>query len=98
MYKLLVALITMLFALHLQAEPVAEKALSSTLDIEHSEPSVEDNIIAMDVDHDGMVTIAEMRVYVQAKHGAAYQHDVLKKMEAAADSRSCGSPFSGSFY
>lgn len=63
-----------------------------------AEPTVEDNIVAMDTDHDGMVTIAEMRKYVQTKHGASYQHDVLKKMEAAADSRSCGSPFSSSFY
>ena len=62
------------------------------------EPSVEANIFAMDTDHNGMVTIEEMRIYVQSKHGSSYQNEALKKMEASANSRSCASPFSGSFY
>ena len=62
------------------------------------EPSVEANIFAMDTDHNGMVTVEEMRIYVQSKHGSSYQNEALKKMEASANSRSCASPFSGSFY
>ncbi len=67
-------------------------------EINQAEPTVEDNIIAMDTDRNGMVTVEEMRIFVQSKHGSSYQSDTLKKMEAAANSRSCSSPFSRSFY
>jgi Ca2+-binding EF-hand superfamily protein len=103
-------LLTVLVALNAQAE----NDLSNTLTTEASipqqasqqslhepsldEPSVEANIFAMDTDHNGMVTVEEMRIYVQSKHGSSYQNEALKKMEAAANSRSCASPFSGSFY
>lgn len=59
---------------------------------------VEDNIRAMDIDHDGMVTAHEMRVFLEKKNGKGYQQDLMDELEAKAGSRSCTSPFSRSFY
>ena len=61
-------------------------------------PTVDQNIQAMDKDKDGMVSTEEMKIYLQALHGKDYKHDVLDTMEATMSSRSCGSPFSNSFY
>lgn len=103
-------LLSVLVALNVQAEADSSStaATATALPQEASqqslhepspdEPSVEANIIAMDTDHNGMVTVEEMRIYVQSKHGSSYQNEALKKMEASANSRSCASPFSGSFY
>jgi Ca2+-binding EF-hand superfamily protein len=60
--------------------------------------SVEDNIRAMDKDRDGMVTVAEIRAFLEAKNGKGYKHDLLDEMEAKAGAKSCASPFSQSFY
>ena len=60
--------------------------------------SVEDNIRAMDLDHDGMVTAHEMREFLEKKHGKDYQPELLDTLEARAGSKSCASPFSRSFY
>lgn len=62
------------------------------------QPSVEDNIRAMDTDHDGMVTAHEMRVFLEKKHGKDYQKDMLDELEAKAGAKSCASPFTRSFY
>lgn len=62
------------------------------------EPSVEQNIKAMDKDKDGMVSTEEMKVYLQTLHGSSYQQEALDSMEASMSSKSCGSPFSHSFY
>lgn len=61
-------------------------------------PSVEDNIRAMDTNHDGMVTVTEVRAYLEARSGKGYKHELLDEMEAKANSKSCASPFSQSFY
>lgn len=61
-------------------------------------PSVEDNIRAMDTDHDGMVTVHEIRAFLEAKNGKGYQQDLLDEMEGKAGARSCSSPFTKSFY
>jgi Ca2+-binding EF-hand superfamily protein len=60
--------------------------------------SVEENIRAMDRDHDGMVTVAEIRAFLETKNGKGYKHDLLDEMEAKAGAKSCASPFSQSFY
>ncbi len=65
---------------------------------EDAEPSVEDNIRAMDTGHDGMVTAHEMRVFLEKKNGKGYQQEVLDELEAKAGAKSCASPFSRSFY
>lgn len=61
-------------------------------------PSVEDNIRAMDTDHDGMVSIAEIRAYLESRNGKDYRQELLDDMQARADAKSCASPFSRSFY
>ncbi|MGJ0535036.1 MAG: hypothetical protein ACR65W_17505 [Methylocystis sp.] len=60
--------------------------------------SVEDNIRNMDKDHDGMVSISEVRAYLEAQNGKGYRSELLDEMSAKADARSCASPFSRSFY
>jgi Ca2+-binding EF-hand superfamily protein len=61
-------------------------------------PSVEDNIRAMDTDHDGIVTAHEMRVFLEKKHGKDYQQEVMDELEKKAEAKSCASPFTKSFY
>lgn len=65
---------------------------------EDAQPSVEDNIRAMDTDHDGMVTAHEMRVFLEKKNGKDYKQDLMDELEAKAGARSCASPFTRSFY
>ena len=60
--------------------------------------SVEDNIRNMDKDHDGMVSMNEIRTYLEAQNGKGYRGELLDEMTARADGRSCSSPFSRSFY
>ena len=62
------------------------------------EPSVEENIQAMDKDHDGVVSVYEVRAYIEAKHGKGYKKDVLDEMESSASGKSCKTPFSNSIY
>jgi hypothetical protein len=61
-------------------------------------PSVEDNIRAMDHDRDGMVTVYEVRAFIEAKHGKDYKKDVLDEMESSASGKSCTTPFAKSHY
>lgn len=60
--------------------------------------SVADNIAAMDKDHDGIVTVHEMREFMESKHGKGYEKKVFDAMEKSAENRSCGSSFSNSLY
>lgn len=64
-------------------------------EINAAEPSVQENIAAMDRDGDGMVTVFEVRAFIEAKHGKDYQTAVLDQMEASARGRSCTTPFAG---
>jgi hypothetical protein len=63
-----------------------------------SAASVEDNIRSMDKDRDGMVSINEIRAYLEAQNGKGYRRELLDEMAAKADAKSCASPFSRSFY
>jgi hypothetical protein len=63
-----------------------------------SAASVEDNIRGMDKDRDGMVSIVEIRAYLETQNGKGYRRELLDEMEARADGKSCASPFSRSFY
>ena len=60
--------------------------------------SVEENIRNMDKDRDGMVSMPEIRAYLEAQNGKGYRSELLDEMTARADGRSCSSPFSRSFY
>ena len=62
------------------------------------EPSVEDNARTMDKDHDGMVTVFEMRSFIEARHGKGYKKQTLDNMEASARGTSCTTPFSKPLY
>ena len=61
-------------------------------------PSVADNIATMDKDHDGIVTVHEVREFIESKHGKGYEKTVFDAMERSAENRSCGSSFSRSLY
>ncbi len=60
--------------------------------------TVAESIAAMDTDHDGIVTVHEMRVFIESVHGKGYQGKVFDDMEKSAENRSCGSSFSKSLY
>lgn len=76
--------------------------LSCTVHAEQSAapawPSVEDSIRAMDKDRDGIVTVYEVRAYIEAKHGKDYKKNVLDEMESSASGKSCSTPFAKSLY
>ncbi len=82
-----------LFGIYLLAIPwlvLAEEAAPET--------SVQDNIRSMDKDSDGMVTVHEVRVLIETKHGKDYKKDVLDRLEATANGTSCTTPFAKSMY
>lgn len=58
------------------------------------EPSVESNIHEMDADHDGQVSMTEIKLHLQKRFGKEYKSVLLDKLEARANAKSCGSPFS----
>ncbi len=60
--------------------------------------SVEDNLRNMDKNKDGMVTVYEVRAFIEAKHGKNYKKDVLDDMESSASGKSCSTPFAKSLY
>jgi len=62
------------------------------------EASFEENIKVMDSNHDGQVTISEVRAFLEAEHGKGYKQALLEEMETKAGTKSCGSPFSKSLY
>lgn len=61
-------------------------------------PSVEDNLREMDRDRNGLVTVSEVRAYLELKHGKGYEKSILDKMQSAERGASCGTPFAQSFY
>lgn len=60
--------------------------------------TVEENILVMDTDHNGMVSVHEVRAYIEAKHGKDYKKAVLDDLESSADGKSCSSPFAKPTY
>ena len=65
---------------------------------ESSVPSVQDNLLAMDTNKDGMVTVSEVRAFIEAKHGKGYEKDLMDKMEASTNGLSCATPFANRFF
>jgi hypothetical protein len=61
-------------------------------------PSVEDNLREMDRDRNGLVTVSEVRAYLELKHGKGYEKAVLDKMQSSEGGASCGTPFAQTFY
>lgn len=60
-------------------------------------PAVEETLRALDTDHDGQVSITEVRAAHEARHGKGFRQALLEDMETKANT-SCGTPFSRSFY
>ena len=90
--KILMALLISLSATKLYAEEGVVQY--STMPY----PSVADNIAAMDKDHDGIVTVHELREFIESKRGKGYEKKLFDEMERSAENRSCGSSFSKSLY
>ena len=61
-------------------------------------PSVQENLLAMDTNKDGMVTVSEVRAFIESKHGKGYQKDLMDKMEASTNGLSCATPFANRFF
>jgi hypothetical protein len=61
-------------------------------------PSVEDNLREMDKDRNGMVTVSEVRAYLESKHGKDYEKSTLDKLQSFEGGASCGTPFAQPFY
>ncbi len=76
----------------------AERETPSELSVDSGEPTVEQNIKNVDADHDGIVTVYEVRAFVESKHGKGYKVKVLDDMESSAGGKSCNSPFSKPLY
>ncbi len=81
----------------LRCLPVILLALSAAGMADDATPSVEDNIRAMDTNKDGMVTVHEVRVFLELKNGKGYQQELLDELEGKTG-RSCASPFSKSAF
>jgi hypothetical protein len=60
--------------------------------------SVQESINAMDADHDGIITVHEMRVFIESQRGQGYKKEQFDALEKSSESRRCGSPFSQSLY
>lgn len=60
--------------------------------------SVEANMLQMDTDHDGMVTLDESRAYLEKMRGKEFANHLFQKADSKANSKSCDSPFSRPFY
>lgn len=66
--------------------------------VDTATPSVQDNLVAMDTNKDGMVTVSEVRAYIESKHGKGYEKELLDRMEASTNGLSCATPFANRFY
>ena len=67
-------------------------------DGKYTGPSLEDNVALMDTDKNGFADVYEVRVFLEKIHGMGYQKEVLDKMEASADGKSCSTPFAKEMY
>jgi hypothetical protein len=61
-------------------------------DGKYSGPTVEDQVVTMDKDKNGFADVYEVRAYLELKHGAGYQKELLDKWESTANHKSCGAP------
>ena len=59
--------------------------------------SVEAKLREMDKDRNGLVTVTEVRAYLESKHGKGYEKALLDKLEQTSGA-SCGTAFANSFY
>lgn len=86
-------------------KPIILVALALSHSVAHADqpaspaaPSVQENLLAMDTNKDGMVTVSEVRAFIEAKHGKGYEKELMDKMEASTNGLSCATPFANRFY
>ena len=94
--KILVLIICMQFAGQAFAGTdlaVQEKGFADTAFI-----TVDQRLRDMDKNSDGIVSVYEVRSFIEASHGKSYQQDVLDDMESSASGKSCSTPFAKSLY
>jgi len=53
-------------------------------------PTVEDQVVTMDTDHNGFADVFEVRAYLESKHGKGYEKNLLDKLVQTANRKSCG--------
>jgi hypothetical protein len=73
---------------------IAQQSFDSQID---QGQSVEAKLREMDKDRNGLVTVTEVRAYLEAKHGKGYEKALLDKLEQTSGA-SCGTAFANSFY
>lgn len=61
-------------------------------------PTLEDNVILMDTDHNGFADVFEVRAFLEKIHGKGYQQALLDKLESSARGQSCSTPFAKELY
>ncbi len=62
------------------------------------EPSIAERLQMLDTDHDGMVSVSEVRRYIESQHGTQYAQSVLNEMESSLQGKSCSTPFANRLY
>lgn len=85
-----------LLAGQVQAETVMEYLTDANG--KYTGPTVEDNVTEMDTDKNGFADAAEVRAYLEKKHGKGYQQELLEKFAASVSGASCGTPFANKLY
>lgn len=60
--------------------------------------NMQDRLRSLDQNHDGMVSVYEVRSFIENVHGKAYQQDALNDMESSANGKSCSTPFAKPLY
>lgn len=76
----------------------AEDAASSLAETSPLFESVEERISLMDTNKDGIVTVYEVRAYIESLHSKNYQKEALDDMVSSASGKSCSTPFAKSLY
>ncbi|MFQ6335053.1 hypothetical protein [Methylophilus sp. 3sh_L] len=78
----------------------AESALEYFTDStgQYAGPSLEDQVVLMDSDHNGFADVFEVRAYLEKQHGKGYQKELLDKWESSASGKSCSTPFAKQLY
>ena len=60
-------------------------------------PTVEENILKMDIDKNGFADVTEVRAFLALKHGKDYQKAVLDRWEVQSLGGGCPIPFAKEF-
>lgn len=66
-------------------------------DGKYTGPTVEQNVVAMDIDKNGFADVLEVRAFLVLKHGKDYQKALLDRWEVRAMGGGCPIPFAKEF-